>query len=232
MPAWFVTGTGTDVGKTFVTSGLVRHLRSMGRAVEALKPIISGFDPAHPDDSDSGRLLQALDHPVGAATLDRISPWRFSAPLSPDMAAAKEGRHLPFDAVVEHSRRAMDAAKDTVLLIEGVGGVMVPMDNQHTVLDWIAALRLPVILVAGSYLGTLSHTLTALEVLRYRDLTVAALVVSESAASTVALHDTVAALTVATLGKFTNPIKVIAFPRQSADSAGHPMFGELAAALL
>ena len=65
----------------------------------------------------------------------------------------------------------MSARRD-VLLIEGIGGIMVPLDDEHTVLDWMLVLQLPVILVAGSYLGTLSHTLTALDVLRRRGLTV------------------------------------------------------------
>ena len=67
------------------------------------------------------------------------------------------------------------------MLIEGVGGIMVPLDERHTVLDWMSALRLPVLLVAGSYLGTISHTLTALHVLAQRNLDIAAVVVSESA---------------------------------------------------
>ena len=89
-----------------------------------------------------------------------MSPWRFAAPLAPDMAAAREGRALDFDRPDRVCRHAIDARTD-VLLIEGIGGIMVPLDERHTVLDWMVALRLPVLLVAGSYLGTISHTLTA-----------------------------------------------------------------------
>ena len=67
-----------------------------------------------------------------------------------------------------------------MLLIEGIGGVMVPLDDRRTVLDWMSLLRIPVVLVAGSYVGTISHTLTALEVLARRNLDIAAVVVSES----------------------------------------------------
>ena len=81
-----------------------------------------------------------------------------------------------------------------MLLIEGVGGIMVPLDDERTVLDVMMALRLPLILVTGSYLGTISHTLTALDSLFRRDLNVLAIIVSETPGSTVPLDDTVAAI--------------------------------------
>src|SRR3546814_8288949 len=82
---------------------------------------LSGFDPATRATSDAGVLLSALDLPVTEASLDRMSPWRFRAPLSPDMAAAREGRTVPFDDLVDHCRDRLAAAAGP-LLIEGVGG--------------------------------------------------------------------------------------------------------------
>ena len=90
---------------------------------------------------------------------------------------------------------------------------MVPLDASHTVLDWMTALRLPILLVAGSYLGTISHTLTALQVLVRRNLDVAAVVVSESAGSAATLDDTVAAI-----ARFSDSIDVVGIPRL-ADAA-------------
>ena len=87
MSATFVTGTGTDIGKTFVTAGLIRHLRNQGRPVEAFKPVVSGFDAALPGLSDPAVLLAALRRASNLEEIARISPWRFAAPLSPDMAA-------------------------------------------------------------------------------------------------------------------------------------------------
>ncbi len=193
MSAYFITSTGTDVGKTFVTAGLVRHLRAEGRAVCALKPVMSGFSWETAQASDAGVLLAALGEPVTQENIERISPWRFEAPLSPDMAAAHEGRSVDFDALVEWCRTRIAEHRGT-LFIEGVGGVMVPLDARRTVLDWMEALRLPLVLVTGSYLGTLSHTLTALDAVARRGLGVAALVVNESAGSTVPLADTVTTL--------------------------------------
>jgi dethiobiotin synthetase len=225
MTAIFVTATGTDVGKTFVTSGLIRHFREAGRAVDAIKPVVSGFDPAAPEASDPGALLAALGQPLTLEHLQRIAPWRFAAPLSPDMAAAREGRAIDFAAVTEFCRAAM-AARRGHLLIEGIGGIMVPLDATHTVLDLISALRLPLLLVTGSYVGTLSHTLTALQVLARRNLDIAAIVVSESQGSAASLDETVA-----TIARFADSIDVIGIPRLADATAGEAAFARIAQSL-
>ena len=162
MSAIFITATGTDVGKTYVAASLIRHLRQLGHSVDAIKPIVSGFDPAQAATSDPGILLDALGLPVTADEIERISPWRFRDPVSPDLAAAREGRRIDVDQVVAFCQDAIAQRRD-VLLIEGVGGIMVPLDGERTILDVMMALRLPLILVTGSYLGTISHTLTALD---------------------------------------------------------------------
>ena len=221
MTAIFVTGTGTDVGKTFVTAGLIRHFCAAGRVVEAIKPVVSGFDPAGLPTSDPGVLLAALGRPATMDEVERIAPWRFAAPLSPDLAAAREGRTIVFDDLLNFSRRA--AATRNVLLIEGVGGIMVPLDNKHTVIDWVKALRVPVLLVAGSYLGTISHTLTALHVLAQRNVEIAAVVVSESETSGATLDETVTSI-----ARFAQPIDVIGVPRLTQDAGLHPAFGQIA----
>jgi dethiobiotin synthetase len=221
MSACFVTATGTDIGKTYVAAGLIRHWRSQGIDVRAIKPVMSGFDPSQAETSDAGVLLSAMDQPVTPDEVERIAPWRFAAPLSPDMAAAREGRTVDFGGLLAFSRRAI-ADRDGRRLIEGIGGVMVPLDDRHTVLDWIEALRIPVLLVTGSYLGSLSHTLTCLDVLRRRAVAVAAVAVNESPVSTVPLIDTIG-----TLERFASPSPVVALPRQADEKA----FARLAALL-
>ena len=189
MSAIFVTATGTDIGKTFVTAGLIRHWRETGRTVDALKPVMTGFDPAEAEGSDAGLLLKALGQSATQQDIDRISPWRYAAPLSPDVASRRENRSLPFDELVAFSQRAI-ANNSGTLLIEGVGGIMVPLDDKHTVLDWMTALNVPLMVVTGTYLGSLSHTLTCLDVLERRALAVKALVVNETPGSSVPLADT------------------------------------------
>jgi dethiobiotin synthetase len=208
MTAIFITSSGTSIGKTFVTLKLLDELRAAGRRARALKPVASGFDAAKPECSDSALLLRAQGLAVTPANLDSVSPWRFAAPLSPDLAAARERRSISFDALVAHSRAAGEG--DEVTLVEGIGGVMVPLDARHTVLDWIAALRAPALLVVGSYLGTLSHSLTAAAALEQRGVQLLGVVVSESVE-----QPAPAAETAATLTRFVAPVPVRVLPRVS-----------------
>ena len=210
MSAVFVTATGTDIGKTFVAAGLVRHLHTAGEAVWALKPVVSGFDMANLRASDPGVLLEALGHSVSPDCIARISHWRFTAPLSPDMAGARESKEIDFGALVTFCREEISARRG-MLIIEGVGGIMVPLDARHTVLDWIAALGIPAILVAGTYLGTLSHTLTAASAMTHAGVKIAALVVNESGDGAVSMDDTVA-----TLGRFLPGIPIATISRPPA----------------
>ena len=105
MSAVFITSTGTDVGKTFVARGLIRHICDQERMVDAVKPVVSGFLPRKAETSDPGLLLAALGRSATMAEIARISPWRFAAPLSPDLAAQKEDRQIDFDALVAFSSK-------------------------------------------------------------------------------------------------------------------------------
>jgi dethiobiotin synthetase len=223
MSAVFITATGTDIGKTFVAAGLIRYWRTAGRRVDALKPVMTGYDPQAAAKSDAGVLLEALGRPVTQAEIEGISPWRFAAPLSPDMAARREERTLDFDALVDFSRNASRHGNGTVL-IEGIGGVMVPLDHSHTVLDWMAELNVPALLVTGSYLGTLSHTLTSRDAMRRRGITIRCIVVNETPASPVPLGDTVE-----TLQRFAAGSAIIPLPRLAGAFGEHPAFAEIAA---
>jgi dethiobiotin synthetase len=206
VTAIFITATGTDVGKTFVVAALIRHLRQLGHTVEAIKPLASGYDPVKAPASDTGVLLTALGLPFSPEAIDRVSPWRFRAALSPDLAARREGRRIDLDDVVAFCQRAVERRRD-VLLIDGVDGIMEPLNEDRTILDVMMALRLPLILVAGSYLGTVSHTLTALDSLFRRDMSVLATIVNETAGSVVPLDEVVAIIR-----RFTEP--VIGLPRR------------------
>ncbi len=208
MAGLFITATGTDIGKTHVACGLIRHLRARGQTVDALKPVVTGFEPAGLEASDPGRLLAALGRAVTPDEIARISPWRFTAPLAPDLAARREGRTVDFGELVRFSCAALLDCRG-LLLIEGIGGIMVPIDGRHTVLDWMLALRLPLIVVAGSYLGSISHTLTCLDVLRRRELAVCALIVSETPAATVTVADTIDCLS-----RFAEGIPLIGLMRR------------------
>ena len=225
MSAYFVTATGTDIGKTFVTAGLIRYLRGAGQPISALKPVVSGHDSSVVETSDPAVLLRALGRQVTADEIASIAPWRFRAPLSPDLAAAREGRNIDFDELIAFSRAAIRNATG-MLFIEGVGGIMVPLDAKRTVLDWMAALNIPLVLVVGGYLGAISHTLTALDVIAQRKLKIAAIVVSESERGTVELDDTVASIT-----RFSDGVEVVGLPRLPGGINEHPAFAQIAALL-
>jgi dethiobiotin synthetase len=207
MNSYFVTATGTDIGKTFVTAGLIRHLRALGQPVCALKPVVSGFDMDNAAASDPGILLDAMGEAITRPALNRIAPWRFAAPLSPDMAAAREGKQIDFEVLVEFCHDAIGPGPGA-LFIEGVGGVMVPLDGRHTTIDWMAALGLPVIVVTGSYLGSISHSLTALDCLARRGIIVRGLAIDETGDGAVPIEDTVAALR-----RFAPGVAIATIPR-------------------
>ncbi|MGE3624543.1 MAG: dethiobiotin synthase [Bdellovibrionales bacterium] len=185
----FITSTGTGIGKTFITTALLHQAKALGRSVVAYKPVMSGFDVEQRELSDTGRILKSLGKPLDDAHIDHVSPWRFTAPLAPSMAARMENRPIDFDALVAHGLTAMQGPEN-LMLIEGVGGVMAPLGQHHTVIDWIEALAIDTMLVVGSYLGTLSHTLTALEVLMQRGIPVFAIAVNETENASVGLQVT------------------------------------------
>ncbi|HEX4180183.1 MAG TPA: dethiobiotin synthase [Caulobacteraceae bacterium] len=218
MGAFFIAGAGTDIGKTYVTAALARRIRARGGAVRVLKPVVSGVpaldDPAFAA-SDTAILLAAAGLPVDQAHVEACSPWRFAAALAPDRAAAAEGRDPGLAEVMGWCRaRLADAAPDETMLIEGAGGLMSPLTREATVLDWLVALDCPVILVAGSYLGAISHALTAIEVIRARRVPLHAVVVSESLDSA-GLSETVDALV-----RFAPGVPIVPLGRGETGLAG------------
>lgn len=179
MTSYFITATGTDIGKTHLVAGLIRAGRELQRDFAAIKPVLTGYDAQTAPKSDPAILLNAMGRPNNPRNIATISPWRFTAPLSPDMAAAREGKRIVLKDVITFCEAATAAAPGT-LLIEGIGGVAVPLNEQELVADWISALGIPAILVAGTYLGTLSHIITAGSMLTAQGIKIAAIVLNES----------------------------------------------------
>jgi dethiobiotin synthetase len=212
--ALFVAGAHTDVGKTFCACALIRAARAQGQSVEAFKPVVSGFDAEDWEQSDPGRLLAALDRPLTPQALDTISPLRFRAALSPPMAARLEGVRLTLAELEAFCRAGLAATTADLAIVEGVGGVMSPISEDATGLDLMAALKLPALLVGGSYLGAISHTLTAIETLRARGLPILAVVVSQSGEpETPDFRETVASV-----AAFAGDLAVVAAPRGGPQS--------------
>lgn len=211
MRAFFITGVGTGVGKTFVSAALLYQLRAAGEKPFALKPVVTGF-LENDEAGDSFQLMNALGINRSEETLAVVSPWRYIAPLSPDQSTRKEGKSINADALVDHCRATI--AKNSVTLIEGVGGAFTPVTQNFLVVDWIVALNIPFLLVAGNYLGTLSHTLATVEALRARKIEPKAIIVSQTTDALdhpVSLEENVASL----LSHLKDTV-VLSLPYQSA----------------
>lgn len=149
MSGLFVTGTDTGVGKTFVASALATALRARGRRVGVVKPVETGV-VCEPEDALA--LRAAAGDP---APLDDVCPYRLRAPLAPAVAARLEGVRIDVDhlvALIERRSREVD-----VLLVEGAGGLLVPIAGRITWAELAARLALPLLIVAANRLGTVNH---------------------------------------------------------------------------
>jgi dethiobiotin synthetase len=176
MSGLFIAGTDTGVGKTLVTAGIAAYLRERGRDAGVMKPVESGGLSGAPA-SDSVFLKKISQSPDD---LDLINTYAFEAPLAPGIAARLEGAEISFDRILESFRR-LELLHSTVL-VEGAGGLRVPLGPQLEVADLIDALEIPVLLVARMALGTLNHTLLSLDYLARRDIPVVGVVFNRTEA--------------------------------------------------
>ena len=182
MRGYFVTATGTDIGKTYVSTRLIEAWRSRGFVAEATKPLMSGFTEDALEHSDAGRLLAAMGRGVTPASVSEICLHRLAPPLAPNVAMRQAGIAQNYNEIRGFVERRLAAPAD-VHLVEGAGGVMSPLTDETLQIDLMADLKLQVILVTAPYLGSISHTLTAIDALRARGLEIAALVVSQPSVS-------------------------------------------------
>ncbi len=172
----FVTGTGTGVGKTAVAGAIAAALGRDGVRVATFKPAVTGLEqaaaPGWPPDHE---LLAAA---AGGSAPEQVAPWRFGPAVSPHLAAALSEVAIDPDALVAGAWRACEASGARALIVEGVGGLMVPLDERFLVRDLAARLGLPVVIAANPGLGTINHTLLTLESARGAGLDVAAVVLT------------------------------------------------------
>ena len=160
---FFVTSTGTEIGKTFVSTKIIDYFLQHNIRIEPLKPILSGFDKKNIKESDSGKLLVSCKKKVSFSNIFKMTPWLYENPIAPSLAAKYENKKLIYSDVQKWCKEKKKNSKSDFLLFEGAGGLMVPIERKKNFLDLFKSLKIPVILVVGSYLGTISHTLSALE---------------------------------------------------------------------
>jgi dethiobiotin synthetase len=174
MRGFFVTSTGTSVGKTFVSCALLRGLRARGLRVAGLKPIETGCAPAPQD-------ALALAEASGRMTLAHSPRWyRAELPAAPYAVELETGFPPPRIQSLISEIEVIASSHDAVL-VEGAGGLLVPLDRDHNMADFARALGLPLLVVAEDRLGVLSHVFTAVESAQQRGLAIAALVLNQPA---------------------------------------------------
>lgn len=173
-PGLFVTGTDTGVGKTLVACAVAAALRARGIDVGAMKPVETGVGPAGPSDAHALAAAAGDGDP-----LELVCPQRFALAAAPSVAAAEAGGRVDVDAI----RRAFDAlaGRHEWLVVEGAGGLLVPLRDDFAMADLAGELALPLLVVARAALGTINHTLLTLEAAAARGLRVAGVVVSHGA---------------------------------------------------
>lgn len=180
IPGLFITGTDTGVGKTVVAAAIAAHLRKKGKRLAVCKPIATGcLAGSNGLISEDAQLLERSA--CSRFAMEMICPQRYAEPLAPAVAAQRESRPVDWDAI-DRAIGAMCAASDAII-VEGVGGVMVPLDHEHMVIDMIRALALPALIVSRPGLGTINHTLLTLQALRSADIPIAGVIINRMPAS-------------------------------------------------
>lgn len=165
--AWFVTGTDTEIGKTFVASALLYAARAGGRSAVGMKPVAAGTEAdGSNEDVEQLRAASSLDLPR-----ELVNPYLLRSPIAPHIAAAEEGVDIDFARI--HDAYAQLAAAAEVVIVEGVGGFRVPLGPDRDSADLALRLGLPLILVVGMRLGCISHALLTAEAIAARGLVLA-----------------------------------------------------------
>ena len=201
----FIAGTGTGVGKSLITAGVLRRLQAHAPEAIVMKPMQTGAEPVPGQGlaaPDVDFVLRAADLTVDPETLSHISPYIFATACSPHLAARLAGRPIDIDVILSSARWL--AGRYRSLVVEGAGGLCVPLDDKgHTMLDLISALDLPVILVGHAGLGAINHALLSLTALHQNGCRVLGVVLNDTVpieAEQAYIHDD-NALVIARLGR-------------------------------
>jgi dethiobiotin synthetase len=170
--SYFVVGTDTNVGKTYVASALLRHFVSRGKSAVGMKPVASGCELSEHGiwqgqlvNDDVVALYEAGNVP---AALELINPYHFVPAIAPHIAAEKAGVEIDVDLIVRFYHALTEMAE--VVVVEGAGGFFVPLNDSQTLADLAVKLNLPIILVVGMRLGCINHALLTVEAIKSRGL--------------------------------------------------------------
>jgi dethiobiotin synthetase len=189
VSAYFVTGTDTGVGKTFVCCALLQRFAQSGFSIIGMKPVAAGLDV---DGCNEDVLLLRKASSI-TATPELVNPFAFQSPIAPHLAAQEENRVIRF-APIHHALNALRQQAD-IVVVEGVGGFRVPLGPEGDSADLAQTLGLPVIVVVGLRLGCINHALLTVEAIQSRGLNIAGWVANCIDPAMLKREENIAALT-------------------------------------
>lgn len=180
MKSVLITGTDTNVGKTWISCLILQNLISTGQSVGAYKPVCSGASVTANGDAEWSDVNQLSDA-VNSDQIELVCPQRFMAAVAPNVAAEMEGRTVDDELLVAGFHKWK--GRSELLLVEGAGGLCCPLSNNTTVADLAEKLQTPIVIVAANRLGVINHTLLSAEVAKQRSLKVVAVILNETSPS-------------------------------------------------
>lgn len=197
----FITGTDTGVGKTIVTGGIAQSLRNLQWKIGVMKPIVTGFTASdkEPIPRDTKYLMQC------SGTTDSptvITPYTFEIPTSPYRAAQLENKNIDIERIIRSFKKLKH--KHDFLLVEGIGGLLVPITRKALVIDLVIALKLPMIIVSRLTLGTVNHSLLTIQIAQSRKIPIIGVVYNQTHKATASPDETSNPLIISSLSKTRN----------------------------
>ena len=174
----FITSTGTNIGKTYCIVEILKEMLNRKVLFNAYKPILSGFDIYNIKDSDSYKILKTNNKEPKIKDIKEITPWLFERAIAPSIAAIKENKSLKYNDVLEWCLKKSD--NEIINIFEGAGGLLVPIEKTKTILDLMKDLNSKVVLVVGNYLGSVSHTLSAIQNLQHANLQIINIIINQN----------------------------------------------------
>jgi len=190
--SYFIIGTDTNVGKTYVASALVRHFAKAGYQTIGMKPIASGCMQTPDGDLLNDDVLALSTASNVVAPLDLTNPYRFSPAIAPHIAAEQAEEIVDCEKIKQAYHELTQLAE--VVVVEGAGGFLVPLNRQETLADLAVTLNIPIILVVGMRLGCINHALLTVEAIKSRGLTLAGWVANQVDAEMPVFEENLASL--------------------------------------
>mgnify|MGYP001255655808 CR=1 FL=1 len=180
--SFFITSTGTNIGKTYCAVEIIKALIKKKIEVNPYKPILSGFNLRKIEESDSYKILRTIKKDIDIKDIKSITPWLFNNAMAPSLAAEKENKNLDYNQVFNWCLDKINYKnnKNSINIIEGAGGILVPIEKEKTILDLIIDLRIPVILVVGNYLGSVSHTLSVIKNIQLSKINIINIIINQN----------------------------------------------------